>query len=199
LRTGAFDIRGPLGQKFQAAHKKGSAQHSMYNQSKGFKEKTEFRLKWAREQYDDIVMAKRHTQSYKVVNQSLGTYKPFAVLVQDEGGKDDPEALNAAKKIASKCVALGGDWVSWNVMSERLEFLHLRREHNEIMSNKWELYLEETQKVQRAPASSRCARPRQPQQDSLGILGGGVFRAVWHCFAHCCELLCLHGVATGLL
>ena len=133
-----------------------------------------------------------------MVNQSLGTYKPFAKLVQDEGGKDDPEALSAAKKIASKCVALGGDWVSWNVMSERLEFLHLRREHNEIMSNKWELYLEETQKVQSGAPASRSRRA-QPQQDSLGILRGGAFRAVWRCFAHCCRLLCSHGVATGLL
>ena len=49
LKTGAFDIRGPLGQKLQAAHKKGSDQHSMYNQSQGHKQKSEFRAKWAKD------------------------------------------------------------------------------------------------------------------------------------------------------
>ena len=49
LKTGAFDIRGPLGQKFRAAHKKGSDQHSMYNQSQGHKQKSEFRVKWAKD------------------------------------------------------------------------------------------------------------------------------------------------------
>ena len=126
-------------------------------------------------------MTKSHIQSYKVVNQSLGTYKPFSMLVQDEGGKDDADSLSAAKKIASKCVALGGDWVSWNVMSERLEFLHLRREHNEVMSNMWQLYLEESKQV--PSSSSQGADPLQAQQDhALGVgLGRGAFNAAW-CF-----------------
>ena len=51
LKTGAFDIRGHLGQKFQAAHKKGGDQHSMYNQSQGHKQKPEFRAKWAKDYF----------------------------------------------------------------------------------------------------------------------------------------------------
>ena len=135
----------------------------------------------------NLVMKKSHTQSYKVVNQPLGTYKPFSMLVRDEGGKDDPDSLSAAKKIASKCVALGGDWASWNVMSERPEFLHLRRGHNEVMSNMWQLYLEESKQVPRgAPSSSsQGADTLQAQQDhALGVgLGSGAFNAAWCCFS----------------
>ena len=36
-------------QRFQAAHKKGSEQHNMYHQSKGHKQKSEFRAKWAKD------------------------------------------------------------------------------------------------------------------------------------------------------
>jgi len=102
-----------------------------------------------------IVQKKVYVKSYQVVNASMGTYKPFAILVRDEGGKDDPECLLAAKKIAAKCVALGGPWVSWNVMSERLEFLHLRKEHNEIMQESWQKYLEEKDESDRPAASSK--------------------------------------------
>ena len=102
---------------------------------------------------------KSHTLSYKVVNQSLGTYKPFSMLEQDAGSNHDPDSLSAAKEIASKLVALGGDRVSWNVMSERFEFLHLRRERNEVMSNMWQLYLEESKQVPRGAPSSSSQQP----------------------------------------
>lgn len=144
LKTGVFDIRGPLGQKFSAMHKKGTAQHAMYNQGKGRKEKADFRLEWAKMELDTVISKKVYTKSYKVVSASMGTYKPFSMLVRDEGG--DQEALDAAKRIASKCVILGGDWCSYNVMSERLEFLHLKREHNEIMTTMWQKYMEESNK-----------------------------------------------------
>ena len=130
-------------------------------------------------------MKKSHTQSYKVVNQPLGTYKPFSMLAQDEGGKDDPDSSSAAKKVAIECVALGGDWVSRNVMSERLEFLHLRREHNEVMSNMWQLYFEESKQLPRGvpSSSSQGADIRQAEQEhALGVgLGRGAFNAAW-CF-----------------
>ena len=106
LKTGVFDIRGPLGQKFGVMHKKGTAQHAMYNQSKGHKEKAEFRQQWAKMELECVISKKVYTKSYQKVSATMGTYKPFSMLVKDEGG--DQEALDAAKRIASKCVILGG-------------------------------------------------------------------------------------------
>lgn len=154
LRCGHFDIRGPLGQKFGKAHKAGTPGGALYTMRKNNKEKAEFRQAWAEQEFDTIVQKKIHIKSYQVVKASMGTYKPFAILVRDEGGKDDSECLLAAKRIAAKCVSLGAPWVHWNVMSERLEFLHLRKEHNEIMQESWQQYLEEKQETARAASSS---------------------------------------------
>ena len=63
LKTGAFDIRGPWGQKFQAAHKEGSDQHSMYNQSRGHKQKSEFRVKWAKDYLLNVININTNTNS----------------------------------------------------------------------------------------------------------------------------------------
>ena len=161
LKCGQFDIRGPLGQKFGHAHKKGTPGGALYMMRKTNKDKAEFRQAWANTEYTTMIQKKIHIKSYQVVNASMGTYKPFAVLVKDEGGKDDPECLQAAKKIAAKCVALGGPWVNWNVMSERLEFLHLRKEYNEIMQDSWQQYLEEKDETARPQdLEGRCAKAK---------------------------------------
>jgi hypothetical protein len=47
-------------------------------------------------------------------------------------------------RYCSKAVALGGEWISYNVMTERLEILHLERQHSNIMSESWKLYMEES-------------------------------------------------------
>ena len=63
LKTGAFDIRRPLGQKFQAAHEKGSDQHMMYNQSQGHKQKSEFSVKWAKDYLLHVIHINTNTNS----------------------------------------------------------------------------------------------------------------------------------------
>ena len=52
-----------MGQKFRAAHKKGSDQHSMYNQSQGHKQKSEFRAKWAKDYLVNVINMNTNTYS----------------------------------------------------------------------------------------------------------------------------------------
>ena len=98
VKSGCFDVRGPLGQRFQAAHKKGAPGHEQYAKKTSHKEKADFRAAWAKEQYEKLKLKKVHVKGYQKIDATKGVYKPFSFIVQHEGGRDDPEAVLAAKR-----------------------------------------------------------------------------------------------------
>ena len=122
----------PEYQQFMLTHKPDSEVGKKYNDLPNRKAQRDFRQKWAEEQYQVHIKEKTHTKAWQTVDTSKGVYLPLARIVQEEGGKDDPENVKAAMKYCRKCMELDGDWVSYNQMTERLEFLHLRREHKDI-------------------------------------------------------------------
>lgn len=69
-------------------------------------------------------------------------------------------------RYCSKAVALGGEWISYNVMTERLEILHLERQHSNIMSESWKLYEEES--------TSASAQPAQQDKKDEIVQNAGV-------------------------
>lgn len=93
----------------------------------GNKQKLEFRVRWAGAQFENIRKGRVFTEAFRRVDLSVGTYRPFQAIVREEGGKDDPEAVAAATRICVKCTQMGEPWVSYNKMSERLEFLYVVR------------------------------------------------------------------------
>ena len=93
-----------------------------------------------------------------------GHLQAFRPPGQGCGGKEDSECLQAAKRRAAKCVALGGPWAHWNWMSERLEFLHLEKQHNEIMQDSWQQYIEEGGEIARPAPQSSPGPDQLPEQ-----------------------------------
>ena len=160
-----------------------------YTMRRNCKEKAVFRKAWAKKELQNIVQKKIQIKSYQDAKASMGTYKPFAIMVRGEGGKEDSECLQAAKRIAAKRVALGGPWVHWNCMSERFELLHSEKQHNEIMQVSWQQYIEEGEETARpAPQSSPGPDqlpeqlPEQPaEQETL-----------------CCDYVCLYVLVCAL-
>jgi hypothetical protein len=98
VKSGSFDVRGPLGQRFQQAYKKGAPGHEQYAKKTSHKEKADFRAAWAKEQYEKLKLKKVHVKGYQKIDTTKGVYKPFSIIVQHEGGRDDPEAVLAAKR-----------------------------------------------------------------------------------------------------
>ena len=57
---------------------------------------------------------------------SHGVYWTRSKFLNEEGGKDDPEAVASTEKYISKCIEFGGRFVRVNPMSERVEYLYLK-------------------------------------------------------------------------
>lgn len=47
-------------------------------------------------------------------------------ILNEEGGKEDPEAVASTEKYVSKCIEFGGRFVRVNPMTERVEYLYLK-------------------------------------------------------------------------
>jgi hypothetical protein len=131
-----FDLRGKWGQRFS---RDAVSKSEAYKKLK-IDEKAQFRKDWAATKLDEIQKKQERSESYQRIDASKGTYLPFFVLWQKEGGPADPLALGAAIKHATKCVAMGGPWVSVNMLTERVEFLHLERSVSEVFTRCWTLY-----------------------------------------------------------
>jgi hypothetical protein len=81
------------------------------------------------------------------VNKNSGVYRPLGAIIVKEGGWNDPDAIAGSKRLAMKCCLMGGQWVSRNPLTERLEFFYLRREVADEMAEAWTLCEQESKKV----------------------------------------------------
>ena len=68
------------------------------------------------------------------MNKNSGVYRPLGAIIIKEGGWKDPAAISGSKRLAMKCCLMGGQWVSRNPLTERLEFFHRRREVSDEMA-----------------------------------------------------------------
>ena len=69
-------------------------------------EKSEFRSKWARAQWDQMVKSKVKTQKWKDVDVKKGRYISFWKVWEEEG--KDNEGLAATRTYCSRCWQMGG-------------------------------------------------------------------------------------------
>ena len=94
---------------------------------------------------------------------------PFNILWQREGGHRDPLALSAAISHASKYVQMGGPWISMNKMTNRVEFLHLKRIVREQFSQCWSMYekavLGGSTEAQGSQGEMACEPPEKKDDD----------------------------------
>ena len=147
IDTGVFDMRKSIGQKFYDDHKTGSESHTAYHALKGRDAKRQFRADWAKDTYGNLVLSKTHSQSFRKINKSSGVYRPLGAIIMKEGGWRDPAAVRGSKLLATKCCLMGGQWITRNPLTERLEFFHLRREVSDEMTEAWTKCEQESKNV----------------------------------------------------
>eukprot|EP00974_Lingulodinium_polyedra_P130202 11212948-Lingulodinium_polyedra.AAC.1 len=114
--------------------------------------KKEFRKEWAESKLKAMTLKKTHARKYQEIDESCGEYLSFPNLVKACGGAEVQENYRAACNLASKCVLLGGKWISYNHMEERWEFLRMRRCYTERFSQSWSLYQQETEEMESTAA-----------------------------------------------
>jgi hypothetical protein len=80
IKTGDFDCRGALGQRFTKAQKPGSSEHVHFKKQRTFAEKAKFRADWAKKELTKLQEKKVHTRTWEEVDKNLGTYLPVQVI-----------------------------------------------------------------------------------------------------------------------
>lgn len=129
-------LRTKLGIRF--SRDPSGALHPQYNGNR--EEKLRFRQEWAQAKLQEIVQVREKRTAYKSIDKKKGVYRPFSMIWKHQGGKDDLGALEAAKNICERCVAMGGNWVRFNPLSRRAEFLDLEVSWQEEFERSWSLY-----------------------------------------------------------
>ena len=134
-----FDIRTGLGSRFMRAHVVGSQRHEAYKAQKSFQSKVNFRIEWAALELKKLQEKKTYSRSYQEVDVEKGQYLPFTCIVREEGA--DTAAHRAACLYCKKAAAMQGRWTSWNSMTERWEYLCLKRYHVETFKQAWAMHV----------------------------------------------------------
>jgi hypothetical protein len=136
-KTGYFDIRDAVGQRFQREHKKGNIEHGIYSKIANRDEKRLFRESWAKKKFESSLQGKRFEQEYQTIDTTLGEYLTFGAVVIKYGGWHWAPAVAGAKKTAAKCTLLGGKWSMKDEFSAMHMFLVLQKGHGDIFMKKW--------------------------------------------------------------
>jgi hypothetical protein len=104
-----------------------------------------FRQKWATDRYEDEKERREKRTKHQFDYGKYGRYKPFSVIVRDEGG--DLAAHRAALAIVQNELVLrragkllGGfaPWFMVNALSNRTEWMHLETRFSDMFSQAWE-------------------------------------------------------------
>ncbi len=96
-------------------------------------EKTQFRLDWAKGEFRKVQRIKENAGTYKLIDEECCTYKPFSLEWKGEGGIGNKGALDAATKLATRCIAMGGKWIRVNKLTDRLELLVVEAKTWEVL------------------------------------------------------------------
>jgi hypothetical protein len=153
IAAGDVETRSALGQKFNQymkANAEEAAKYKAAGQTKGqaYQLKKEFRLRWAAAELEGVTVVKKSKlESYQIVEAEMGTYQPLEMIVKAEGGRHSPTAWRAAYAYAEKAMKLGGQWLSYNEFTNRVDILYVKKTKQNIFNTVWSLYQEQIQQT----------------------------------------------------
>jgi len=133
-------------------------------------EKRAFRSEWAAKRLEVLRETKFRTTTLRKQDIEKGIYLPFYCIVDKEGGASRPQAIEAATKYVAKAAKMGSIWVSWNTMTERHEFLYIRKVHIEVFEKAWGLH---KAKENKPPPSGAVQDDGQRGAAAAGAQGTG--------------------------
>ena len=91
-------------------------------------ERTQYRAEWDARKLTNIKGTQGSKTSDKQADVSEGWYKPFAMVMIDQGALVDKEGATVrAVNICTKCESLGPPFVMYNKFSKAIEYLDTKR------------------------------------------------------------------------
>ena len=111
---------------FSKAHKQGTPDGNSYHALKSAREKSDVRVAWAQAKYEEQSAGSTFDDSFSKVDCNVGVFHPLGRIVVEEGGWTDESAIVAAKKYVARCILIGGDFLSYNDVTERMEYLYIK-------------------------------------------------------------------------
>jgi hypothetical protein len=152
---GTFKIRDAVGQMFSRAPDGGKMNE--YKDLKSQSEKRDFRDAWVKASWAKVVTRKQFVKSWSKVDETKGTYMCFEKVMEEEGGN-----LRAAMLYTQKCLKMQKPWCIWNGMTERVDFLYIRKSSLETFNQCWTFFEDEHPAVDDQclpPAAGSTAAP----------------------------------------
>jgi hypothetical protein len=132
--TSEMDLRSSVGQLFSRGVGKGSEYKDLKSQT----EKRCFRATWLSAEWNKVVCRKEYSKAFNKIDESRGSYMCFEKICEEEGGN-----LRAAALYVSKCARMGSPWSLWNPMTERVDWLYIRKSMIETFVEAWTFYEQE--------------------------------------------------------
>ena len=126
-------------------------------------------MEWAKAELKKVQSKKTESMSSSQVQFSEGTYHAFDLIVDAEGGPQRKSAVKAALNYVLACKhfhaqghSVGGrPWCEYNLMTQRWEFLYIKKGFREGFEKLWRLetsYADEPREV----AVRSTSQPRAP-------------------------------------
>ena len=128
LDSGDVGPRAGIGQRFTAWLKTDKAQGSEYAAFKGKSRaqelKRDFRLQWVKKEMESKIEVKRtKTESHTTYQGQDGMCKTLDRMIIDEGGIDNPLAVQRSINYAMEATRRGYPYVEWNSWKKATEIL----------------------------------------------------------------------------
>lgn len=132
VADGKVDVRSGLGQRFTLHLRSHMEDREAFEALKGQKEanrlKAEFRLRWARSELDARTVVKRSkAETQRDTCGEKGRYMTLDRLIEQEGGMQNPAAIQRATAYAEAAMKRGAPFVLWNSWKQCSEILVLER------------------------------------------------------------------------
>jgi hypothetical protein len=132
--------------------------------------KAAMRMDWADGRLAEYRAVNIKSEGFEEVDESDGQYLPLSLIFWEEGQRgvsacQDYEAVEAGMMHAKMCCQMGGKFLRTNPMTERTEFLHLRKHLRERFFKKWQKTMQERNAWAKKTEAEE-AKPRHPFRES---------------------------------
>ena len=118
--------RSPMGWRFQRWLESNKDKWEEYSKL-GYKAKQQRRNEWALEEWGDYQKRRYRVETTRESELKKGVMLNYDAILQAEGGKDSPAAVEGTNNICKAAIAKGAGHCAINPDSKRMEFRYIKR------------------------------------------------------------------------
>ena len=96
-----------------------------------------FRVRMVSEKRAVAFEERSQTKSFSKIDMTIGVHYPFEIIVKKKGGFKSKSVVKAACTRVMKCIVMGPPFIEYNEMSERVEFLFVRKRNMDVFEKQW--------------------------------------------------------------